>query len=325
MAEVKLTAESRDAVGKGAARKIRAAGKVPAVLYGPAVEPMRLAVDALQLWHALHTDAGTNVLINLAVDGDTFLTMPREVQRDIVRGTLLHVDFLRIRRGVAIQVDVPIHLVGESVGVKEGGVVEHHLWELRIECLPTQVPESLEADISRLAINDALHVSDLRIPQHLTVLTPAEETIVSVVPPPILEVPEEEVPEEELPEGEVPEGEVPPPRRRRGGGPPGPPPPPPPPQRWRPNRPAARRTPRHPASQGSVRPDRGRRGRHRRRTRLAGPPADVHERLGPADRLAGAEAWRRSRSRGDRARRDRPSARLAEGEARRVHRWPPRP
>src|ERR671919_204423 len=193
MAEVKLTAESRDAVGKGAARKIRAAGKVPAVLYGPAVEPMRLAVDALQLWHALHTDAGTNVLINLAVDGDTFLTMPREVQRD-----------------VAIQVDVPIHLVGESVGVKEGGVVEHHLWELRIECLPTQVPESLEADISRLAINDALHVSDLRIPQHLTVLTPAEETIVSVVPPPILEVPEEEVPEEELPEGEVPEGEAPP-------------------------------------------------------------------------------------------------------------------
>lgn len=209
MAEVELTAESREDVGKGAARKMRAAGKVPAVLYGPAVEPMRLAVDALQLWHALHTDAGTNVLINLAVDGDTFLTMPREVQRDIVRGTLLHVDFLRIRRDVAIQVDVPIHLTGESVGVKEGGVVEHHLWELRIECLPAQVPQSIDADVSRLAINDSLHVSDLRIPEHLTVLTPLEETIVSVVPPPVLEIPEEEVPEEELPEGEVPEGEVP--------------------------------------------------------------------------------------------------------------------
>jgi large subunit ribosomal protein L25 len=209
MAEVELTAESREEVGKGAARKIRAAGKVPAVLYGPAVEPMRLAVDALQLWHALHTDAGTNVLINLAVDGDTFLTMPREVQRDIVRGTLLHVDFLRIRRDVAIQVDVPINLIGESVGVKEGGVVEHHLWELRIECLPAQVPQSIEADISRLAINDSLHVSDLRIPEHLSVLIPLEETIVSVVPPPVLEIPEEEVPEEELPEGEVPEGEVP--------------------------------------------------------------------------------------------------------------------
>jgi large subunit ribosomal protein L25 len=212
MAEVKLTAESREGVGKGAARKIRAAGKVPAVLYGPAVEPMRLAVDALQLWHALHTDAGTNVLINLAVDGDTFLTMPREVQRDIVRGTLLHVDFLRIRRDVAIQVDVPVLLVGESVGVKEGGVVEHHLWELRVECLPTQVPESMEADISALAVGDSLHVSDLKIPQHITLLTPAEETLVSVVPPPVLEV-EEVAPEEEegeLPEGEVPEGEAPP-------------------------------------------------------------------------------------------------------------------
>jgi len=212
MAEVKLTAESREGVGKGAARKIRAAGKVPGVLYGPAVEPMRLAVDALQLWHALHTDAGTNVLINLAVDGDTFLTMPREVQRDIVRGTLLHVDFLRIRRDVAIQVDVPVLLVGESVGVKEGGVVEHHLWELRVECLPTQVPESIEADISALAVGDSLHVSDLKIPQHITLLTPSEETLVSVVPPPVLEV-EEVAPEEEegeLPEGEVPEGEVPP-------------------------------------------------------------------------------------------------------------------
>jgi large subunit ribosomal protein L25 len=86
-------------------------------------------------------------------------------------------------------------------------VVEHHLWELRIECLPANVPESIQADISNLAIGDSLHVSDLRIPQHLTVLTPEDETIVSVVPPPVLEVPEEAAPEEELPEGEVPEGE----------------------------------------------------------------------------------------------------------------------
>ena len=194
MAEVKLNAEPREGVGKGAARKARAAGKVPAVLYGPEIEPQRVAVDALELWHALHTDAGTNVLINLQVDGDTFLTMPREVQRDIVRGTLLHVDFLRIRRDVAIQVDVPIHLVGESVGVKEGGVVEHHLWELRVEVLPTDVPESVEADISELAIGDSLHVPDVKVPGNVTVITPPEETVVSVVPPPVLVV--EPTPEE---------------------------------------------------------------------------------------------------------------------------------
>jgi large subunit ribosomal protein L25 len=209
--EVKLKAENRDAVGKGAARKLRTQGKVPAVLYGPQIEAHRLAVDARELWHALHTDAGVNVLIDLQLDGETYLTMPREVQRDIVRGTLLHVDFLRIRKDVAIQVDVPVHLTGDSVGVKEGGVVEHHLWELRIEVLPTQVPESVEADIAQLSIGDSLHVSDLRLPQHITVLTPEDETIVSVVPPPVLQLEEEEaaeVPEgEELPEGaEVPEG-----------------------------------------------------------------------------------------------------------------------
>jgi large subunit ribosomal protein L25 len=206
MAEYELKAEKRDQAGKGAARKIRATGRVPAVLYGPQLDPTRLTVDSRELWHALHTDAGTNVLISLAVDGDTFLTMPREVQRDIVRGTLLHVDFLRIRRDVAIQVEVPIHLTGESLGVTEGGVIEHHLWELRIECLPANVPESIDADVTNLNIGDSLHVSDLRIPQHLTVLTPEDETIVSVVPPPVLEVPEEVAPEEEVPEGEVPEG-----------------------------------------------------------------------------------------------------------------------
>jgi large subunit ribosomal protein L25 len=152
------------------------------------------------------------VLINLALDGETYLTLPREIQRDIVRGTLLHVDFLRIRRDVAIQVDVPIHLVGESVGVKEGGVVEHHLWELKVEVLPTDVPESLEADISALAIGDSLHVSDLAVPDNVTVITPLEETLVSVVPPPVLVV--EPTPEElemaeaaAAAEGEVAEGE----------------------------------------------------------------------------------------------------------------------
>ena len=205
MAEYELKAESRQGAGKGVARKVRAAGRVPAILYGPELDPIRLSVDSRDLWHALHTDAGTNVLVNLKVDGDTYLTMPREVQRDIVRGTLLHVDFLRIRRDVAIQVDVPIHLAGESVGVSEGGVVEHHLWELRVECLPTEVPESFEADITPLAIGDALHVSDIKVPKGITVLTGAEETVVSVVPPPVLEVEEPE--EEELPEGEVPEGE----------------------------------------------------------------------------------------------------------------------
>jgi large subunit ribosomal protein L25 len=204
--EVKLKGEKRDGAGKGVARKVRATGKVPAILYGGGIDPLTLTVESGELWHALHTDAGSNVLIDLAVDGQNYLTMPREVQRDIVRGSILHVDFLRIRKDVAIQVDVPVHLTGESTGVKQGGVVEHHLWELRVECLPTEVPESIVADISKLDIGDALYLRDLRIPGNVTVLTPEEEIIVSVVPPPVLKL-EEEVPEEEAAAEEAAEGE----------------------------------------------------------------------------------------------------------------------
>jgi large subunit ribosomal protein L25 len=206
--EVELKAQKRDGVGKGVARKLRASGKVPAVLYGSGFEPVHLEVNGLELWHALHTEAGANVLIDLKVDGDSFLTMPREVQRDHLKGTLIHADFLRIRRDVAIEVDVPIHLVGESHGVKEGGVVEHHLWNLRVQCLPGQVPESIEADITRLGVNEALHVSDIKIPGNVTVLTPLEETVVSVVPPPVMELPEE-VAAEEAEAAEAEEAEVP--------------------------------------------------------------------------------------------------------------------
>jgi large subunit ribosomal protein L25 len=204
--EVKLKGEKRDGAGKGVARKVRAVGKVPAILYGGGIDPLTLTVESGDLWHALHTDAGSNVLIDLAVDGQKYLTMPREVQRDIVRGSILHVDFLRIRKDVAIQVDVPVHLTGESTGVKQGGVVEHHLWELRVECLPTEVPESIVADISKLDIGDALYLRDLRIPGNVTVLTPEDEIIVSVVPPPVLKL-EEEVPEEEAAAEEAAEGE----------------------------------------------------------------------------------------------------------------------
>lgn len=204
--EVKLQAQKRDQKGKGPARRARMEGKVPGVLYGEGGEPQNLVVDAMDLWHVLHTDAGMNVLVDLKIDGDEVLSMPREIQRDIIKGTLMHVDFIRIDRKKPIQVNVPIHLTGESVGVKEGGVVEHHLWELAVEVLPLEVPEQIEADITELNVNDALHVSDLRVPDGVTILTEAEETVVSIVPPPVIELPEPG--EEGLAEGEEIEGEA---------------------------------------------------------------------------------------------------------------------
>jgi large subunit ribosomal protein L25 len=199
-----LKGEPRDGAGKGVARKLRAVGRVPAVLYGHGKDATTLSVDSRELFHLLHT-AGSNVVLDLVVDGKKHLAMPREIQRDHVRGQYLHVDFLEIRRDEKVTVDVPINLIGESAGVKAGGVLEHHLWDLKIECLPQDVPESVEADISALQVGDSLRVADIAVPEVCTVLTPEDETVASVVPPQAREV--EEV-EAEAEEGEVAEEEA---------------------------------------------------------------------------------------------------------------------
>ena len=197
-----MTAELRDSKGKGVARKIRFAGRGPGVVYGHG-DPINVTVDARELYHLLHTEAGVNVLVDLKVDGQSYLAMPREVQRDLLRDRFIHVDFLRIARDEKISVEVPIHVVGESRGVREGGVVEHHLWSLHIECLPQDVPSSVEADISDLGIGDSLKVVDLHVPDGLTIQTSLDDMVVAVVTPQVLRV------EAPVAEGEVVEGEAP--------------------------------------------------------------------------------------------------------------------
>jgi len=200
--EVALQAEARPGTGKGVTRKLRSAGKVPGVLYGRGMDPISLTVDRLALARVFKTDAGRNVLIDLQIDGQTHLTLARELQRDPVRGAVLHVDFLKIARDVAIEVDVPIHIEGDSPGVKEGGVIEHHLWNVRVSCLPTNVPDRLVADVSRTVLGEMLRVSDLIVPEGVTILTEGTEAVLGVVVPQVLKL-EEEVPAEAaLAEGE---------------------------------------------------------------------------------------------------------------------------
>jgi len=217
MAEVKLVAEPREGTGKGVARKLRAAGRVPAVLYGHGMDSTALSVDAKDLYHVLHTGAGTNVLVDLVVDGSDHLIIPRDVQRDHIRGRFIHVDFLAVRRDEKLQLSIPVRIVGESVGVKAGGVVEHHLWELEVESLPGDVPEAIDADISNLEIGMSLRVSDLVAPKGATILTDPEESVVAVQQPQMaVELEEEEAlaaaealeaAEGEGAEGEAAEGE----------------------------------------------------------------------------------------------------------------------
>ena len=214
--ETKLTAERRDDHGKGVARKLRAAGRIPAVLYGHDQETQSLSVDGHDMFKVLHTSAGANVLVDLKVDKEEHLVLPREIQRNHIKGTIVHVDFLVVSRTETIQVNVEIIDIGEAPGVKQGGVVDHHLREVLVECFPQDVPEHLEADVSGLDLNDVLHVSDLVAPKGVTILTNPEETVLAVIVPAVLKteadltIAGEEaavVEEPEAAEGEAVEGE----------------------------------------------------------------------------------------------------------------------
>lgn len=184
--ETKLTAERREGRGTGVARKLRAAGRIPAVLYGHDTDATPLSVDAHDMFRVLHTSAGANVLVDLNVGGTEHLVLPREVQRNHIKDTIVHVDFLVVSRTETIQVNVEIVDVGEAPGVKQGGVVDHHLREVVVESFPQDVPEHLEADISGLDLGDVLHVSDLVAPKGVAILTNPEETVLAVIVPAVL-------------------------------------------------------------------------------------------------------------------------------------------
>lgn len=191
MAELKLVAKGRTDTGKGVARKLRAAGSVPGVLYGHGATPTPLVVDARELSRILHTGAGSNVLIDLQVDGTSHLAMPREIQRDRLKDLFVHVDFLEVSRDEKITVTVPVHVEGTAPGVKAGGVLEHFLWEVEVECTPANVPEHIEIDISSLEIGDGLKVADLVAPSGVTITSNRDDNVVSVIVPQSREMPED--------------------------------------------------------------------------------------------------------------------------------------
>jgi large subunit ribosomal protein L25 len=183
MAEVRIKAERRKEAGKGPARRARAAGRVPAILYGGGMDPVSITVDRRELGLAYHTDSGTNVLLYIEVDGDSTLALTKDLQRDPLKGTVMHADFIKIERDVRIEVEVPMHLVGESPGVAEGGVLEQPLHSLSISVLPEDVPEAVDVDISNLAIGDSLKVGDIAVSDEYEILSDLDDTVANVAQP----------------------------------------------------------------------------------------------------------------------------------------------
>jgi large subunit ribosomal protein L25 len=190
MAKAQLKAKKRDRSGKGAARTLRREGRVPAVLYGRELEAIHLSVDAHEAERLFHSISVDNTIVDLAVEGDKkpYLTLVREIQTHPWRASLLHVDFLRIQEGVAVDLEVPIKLLGVPAGVRlGGGVLEQMIHDLPIRCEPSKIPESIELDVSHLEVNDSLRVADLALPAGVEVRVPGDRAVCSVAIPKIVE------------------------------------------------------------------------------------------------------------------------------------------
>ncbi len=201
MPVIPLPGTRRDAIGKGAARKARAAGRIPGVLYGHGEQPVALTISAREFELAVRKQGG-NPIIGLGLDGGEHTALIRDVQYDPISHDIIHLDFLRISLTETIEVEVPVHLVGESAAVKRGDAdVLQPLHALRVECLPSDIPEAFEVDLTPLEeVESELRVSDLKVPTDVTLLEDAEELVVKIVHKREMKV-EEEVP---APEAAVP-------------------------------------------------------------------------------------------------------------------------
>jgi len=185
-----LKAQKREDLGKGASRTLRRTGRVPAVLYGRELESIHLSVDAHEAEHLFHSISVDNTIVDLAVDGEKkpYQTLVREIQTHPWRDTLVHIDFLRIQEGVAVDLEVPVELIGVPVGVRlKGGVLEQIVHELEVRCIPSKIPESFTLDVTELDINDSLHVSDIRLPEGVEILMSPDQTICAVAIPRVVE------------------------------------------------------------------------------------------------------------------------------------------
>ena len=201
-----LKADPRSTAGKQIAKRLRREGLIPAVMYRHATS-LPCTVN-LKDFETLVHEEGRNAIISLQVNGDgEHTTIIKEIQHHPVRGSILHVDFHEISLTDKVVVEIPIHIVGSPVGVRqEGGILEHRLHRLEVECLPMQIPEHIEVDVSEMAIGDTIHVSDLTLEGDVTIVADPQRSVFVVVPPSVFKTADEEAEEGE--EGEIGEEEL---------------------------------------------------------------------------------------------------------------------
>ena len=195
MPEITLTAEAGRPIGSRPSGRLRAAGRIPGVVYGHGSDPLPVSVDGRALRAALSGDAGLNALLTLDIDGQTKLAMAKDIQRDPVRNTVSHVDFLIVSRDEVVTADINIVLIGDADAVhKADGVVNQELFSLTIHATPDKIPHQLEVDITKLEIGDTIRVDDLNLPAGVSTDTDGETTVIVAQPPQVSE-------EDLIPEG----------------------------------------------------------------------------------------------------------------------------
>jgi len=188
MPTAQLSASTRNSSGKGAARKLRSAGQIPAVIYGHAREPQPLAVPTREFEKLLERVSAESTVIDLDVSGTVARTLIREIQRHPFKKQILHIDFQELVAGEKVSVNVPIVLTGTAEGVRvSGGILSQVMSELTIRVDPVNIPRRIEADVTNVAIGHSLHVSDLNVPDGVEILDDAEATV-AVVSAPKVEV-----------------------------------------------------------------------------------------------------------------------------------------
>jgi large subunit ribosomal protein L25 len=189
MAVIQLKGARRENVGKGWARKARAAGQIPAVIYGHGETPRPIAVDFREFEVALRGHKGSNAIVNLSVGGGEVTALVRDVQYDPLSRAIIHLDFQHISLTEQIIVEVPVHFVGLPLGVKDsGGILEHLVRTLQVRCLPTEIPPGIDVDVTALNIGENLHVSDLAPGTGYEIITEADVAVAAVVAPAAEEV-----------------------------------------------------------------------------------------------------------------------------------------
>ena len=197
--EANLKAIARESVGSAESKRLRKDGNIPAVVYGMGMDPLSVAINAREFRNALKTEAGTNVIINLEVGSDKFTALAREIQKHPYRDEYLHIDLIQIDLTQTVEADVQIDFVGIPLGVKEeGGLVQTINSSISISALPTNIPTSIELDISALNVGDNLTATDVSLPEGVELANEDDESLLVTITLPRAAVEEEEEDLDEL-------------------------------------------------------------------------------------------------------------------------------